>query len=431
MSASTPRKAKVNITYTPRGSGKSRTAAVMAEYEEGFTYTDPATGESDTLSLEVCNKDMRWAHRWLPKKGDKITAKIKVFSWDKAGKDQTFTCGKFCVDDLSFSGPELTATIGGVSSPDKQAFRCTERTKTWKNVTIKEIANKIGKKYGLKVVYDASVVKIGTAEQNGRTDSDFLTSLCEDYGLNVKVYFGKIVIYDAAKYERKKAVVAFHINDLQKWDYNTTITGTYTGATIKYTNGDNNKELTCKVGSGSRILNINEKVDSLSDAKLRARAKVNKENRSAVTMSATIRANLKITAGVCINIKGAYTINGKYFVDKVTHSIQPESGYTMDIEMHKVQDDVVKQKKDNSSSKTKSNSTKNSSEKSLSFSKGDRVTVNGNAYYSGNGGRSVRASGTYYITQVLGGSYKYQIGIAKRKGGTRYGWCSKEIVTKE
>ena len=37
---------------------------------------------------------------------------------------------------------------------------------------------------------------------------------------------------------------------------------------------------------------------------------------------------------------------------------------------------------------------------------------------------------TMYITQILGGGYKYQYGVAKRKGGTRYGWCDKGSLKK-
>ena len=113
MGVDTPRKAKVFIAYMPKGTAATRTADAMAEYEEGFSYVDAATGQSDTMSLKVCNRDLRWADKWLPKKGDKMTAKIKAFSWDIAGRDLSFSCGKFCCDDLSFSGPELVCTIGG------------------------------------------------------------------------------------------------------------------------------------------------------------------------------------------------------------------------------------------------------------------------------------------------------------------------------
>lgn len=179
-------------------------------------------------------------------------------------------------------------------------------------------------------------------EQNKQTDCDFLNKLCEDYGLYIKVYYGKIVIYDIGDYESQKSVTTYSIDDFESWTYNTTLTSTYTGATIKYAKGDDDTELTFTVGSGKRILNINEKVDSLSDAQIKACARVNKENRNAITMSATIKANHKVAAGVCIEIKDAYNLNGKYFVDKVTHNIEADGAYTMNLDLHKVQARITK-----------------------------------------------------------------------------------------
>lgn len=155
MEVSTPRKAIVNVTYTPKGAKSIQTAEEIAKYIESFSYVDAATSQSDTMSLKVCNKDLRWADKWLPKKGDKIVAKINLYSWDAEGKDNTFTCGKFCCDDLTFSGPTLVCKIGGVSVPENQAFRATQRTKTWEKVTIQEIARKIAGRYNLTLFYDA------------------------------------------------------------------------------------------------------------------------------------------------------------------------------------------------------------------------------------------------------------------------------------
>ena len=143
----TPRQVAVKVIYSKKvksrkaGVTKKRPAAVMAEYNEGFTYTDPASGESDTISITLTNTDMRWAKKWIPKKGDKLTAKIIEKSWDKAGQEKTFFCGKFCLDDISYSGPELTCTISGVSVPDGNAFRSTQRNRTWKKAVLKEVAS--------------------------------------------------------------------------------------------------------------------------------------------------------------------------------------------------------------------------------------------------------------------------------------------------
>ena len=44
---------------------------------EQIEYDDVASGASDTLSIQVFNKDMKFLKGWLPKKGDRITASLK------------------------------------------------------------------------------------------------------------------------------------------------------------------------------------------------------------------------------------------------------------------------------------------------------------------------------------------------------------------
>lgn len=339
----TPRQVAVKVTYSKKvkskkaGRTRERPAAVMAEYNEGFTYTDPASGESDTISITLTNTDMRWAKKWIPGKGDKLKAEIIEKNWDKAGQKKTFFCGKFCLDDISYSGPELTCTIGGVSVPDGNAFRSTQRNRTWKKAVLKEVASEIAERYHLKLDYTGGTVALGTVEQNNETDSSFLKKCCEDYGMGIKVYCGKIVIYDKAEFEAKKPVAIIKKAALQNWSYNTTLAGTYTGASIKYTSGKDDKEIKCVVGGGKRILNINEKAESLKEAQLKACAKVNAENEKAATMTATIMADIRIAAGCTVKIAGLGHISGKYFVDQVTHNLEADSGYTMDLEMHRCQ----------------------------------------------------------------------------------------------
>ncbi len=441
MTKETPRQASVKVTYQKKVKSKKkdgtkkRSASVMAEYTEGFTYTDPASGESDTVSITLTNIDLRWANKWMPKKGDKLTAKIIEKSWNKAGEKKTFYCGKFCLDDLSYTGPELTCTIGGVSIPEGNAFRSTGRSKTWKDVTLKEVASEIAKKYHLKLCYIGETIKLGTVEQSNEPDSSFLTKVCEDYGMAIKIYCGDIIIYDKSRNESLPVVATLKKTDLQEWSYNTTLVGTYTGARITYTSGKDDKEMKCIVGGGKRILNINEKVESLQEAQLKACARVNTENEKAVTMSVTIMANIRIAAGSTVRIKGLRSLSGKYFVDKVMHNIGPEAAYTMTLELHKCQKRITKATavKEYQGENKIVAAKKSTEQPSMGeeFTVGDKVIVNGPAYWGGNGGKANQCSNmTMYITQILGGGYAYQYGVAKRKGGTRYGWCGKESLKK-
>ena len=342
VDATKPRQAKAVVSYDPAGKGakNTRNSSEMDKYLESFIFTDPATGESDSASIELSNIGLLWASKYLPKKGDKFTAYIESTNWTKPGESKRLNCGTFCCDDRNFTFPgSCTATINGTSVPEKQAFRSTERSKTWKNVTIQEIARKIAAKYKLKVYYEADTVKIKTLEQTNKDDCGFLKDLCSDYGLYIKVHTGNIWIYDASRYEKKKAATTIDYTEIISADYNSSLAGTYTGATIKYTSGTGKgkKEYTYKTGSGSRILNISEKVDSLSDAKIKAVAKLKEANREAETMRLTvIAAGKPLLSANCFTLKNCAEMSGKWFIDKATHKVSGTGGYTIDLDAHRV-----------------------------------------------------------------------------------------------
>lgn len=329
-----PRQAWPEVAIT------GRTVEEIGEYLEDFTYTDPATGESDAINITLANADMAWSAGWMPKKGDRMDAVIRTLSWDKAGAETAFPCGTFCCDDLGFSfWDPLTASIGAVSVPEKQDFRAAKRSKTWEDVTVDEIAAQIAASYGLEVAYDADPIRVASKEQNMQEDSAFLSSLCGDYGLYIKVYSGRIIIYDATRYEARASVASIGLRDVLDGDYNSSIQGTYTGATIRYTNGSESQdEYEYSIGGGNRILYINEKVDSLEDARIKARAKLAEENRKAETMKLTLaNATAFLRASCCIDFSGGGGMDGKYFIDKATHKLDASGGYTVALDLHKVQ----------------------------------------------------------------------------------------------
>lgn len=74
-----------------------------------------------------------------------------------------------------------------------------------------------------------------------------------------------------------------------------------------------------------------------------------------------------------------------------------------------------------------------SSSASTSYAVGDKVKVTGTIYGNGNGtGGSLKKSGAtmYVVGLVSKSAYKYYIGLAATKGGTRQGWAEPSILTK-
>lgn len=317
----------------------------IAAQATAFSYTDVASGQSDSVSIKMHDIGMEWIGSLMPKKGASLGAKLKLINWNKAEKEEKFNCGTFVLDDISFSGRPLTCVLGGVSVPADDSFKTEKRTKTWQDTTIKEIASEIAKRAGVSLHYDAGTVKIAEQEQSKQTDSAFLYSLCEKYGLAMKAYNKKIVIFDIVKYEKKDAVLTLKESDLLPgWTYNTTIDGTYTGVTLNYTDPDSDETISVTIGTGGRMYELDSQASSRYDAELQASAKANAANREIEKMTVKIRANINIVASHCIKIEGLGNADGKYYIDKIVHSVG--NGYTMQLTMHKVQAPIGEQASD-------------------------------------------------------------------------------------
>ena len=67
--------------------------------------------------------------------------------------------------------------------------------------------------YGLECVYDADEITIKRMEQNKRPDSEFLKELCSRYGLILKIYNRRLIVFSYENYEKSGAVRNYHAAD--------------------------------------------------------------------------------------------------------------------------------------------------------------------------------------------------------------------------
>ena len=320
----------------------------LTDYLEAISYTDVACGESDSLRIDLQNIDLNWLKDWYPTKGDKIEASILFQDWVSEGANLSINCGEFILDTIGFKGGPAGASFEALSIPAEDSFKETGRTKVWENVTVKGIGAEIAKKYSLGFMYDAKELKIKKVEQSEQSDSAFLYDTCKKYGLAMKVFRHKIIIFDKGKYENKNPVATIKRSDFvdDSWDYKDTLMGTYTGAKASYKKSSNSAEENCFIGfikedaKGSRVLRLNEQSDDINDAKFKAAAKVNEANEGTTTISGQIWANPKIVAGATVKLEGFGKPDGKYFVDKVVTSIA-EEGATQEIQLHRCQKRLV------------------------------------------------------------------------------------------
>jgi len=324
------RHASAEIIYN----GAAITTQLMGRYGE-FTYTDPASGEADSVDIALNDRDRQWITAWLPTAGDTITAAIHAYNWDKEGDHKSLPCGFFILDDFNFTGWPVTGTLSGVSVPADSSFRETERTKNWENVTIPEIGKEIAKRAGITLVWDVAgePFTIKNVEQSQQTDCEFFTSLCETYGLATKVYARKIVVYDREAYKAKPPAAKINEQEISTWSWSKSMAGTYTGGEYTYTDPSTEEEIKVSVGAGTRILKKSGKADNRADAERKIKAEVANANHGAVTLSMTIFGRPDIVASMCVTFVGLGRFSGKYFVDKATSHVSASGGYTLDLEL--------------------------------------------------------------------------------------------------
>lgn len=391
----TARQATVDMTYN------GKTAPQMAEYLSSFKYTDVASGSSDSISVELDDKDRRWISGWFPQKGDRLKPVINRHNWDKDGVTTKLICGTFVIDDFSISGGPICCIIEAVAIPSTSGFKATDRTCTYENTTLKEIGQTVAKRSGLPLVYDAPTVSIESVAQDKQTDCSFYNDLVVKYGLALKIYNDRLVVFDEAAYEAKDVVATLTEADFEPgWKWNTTLAGTYTGVRYQYTHTEKNKTFTVNVGGGDRILTCDDAANNQTEATLIALAKVNNANKNTTTMKITLRTPaLNIVATNCIQINGLGQLSGKYYVEQAVTSVS--DGTKTTLSLRKVE---TRFKKQEPTQPVKISSTTAEEKKTTTtFKKNDKVrVVKGAKTYNGVQLASFVYTTVYNVIQVGG-----------------------------
>lgn len=313
----------------------------LSEYIQNFSYVD-SLDESDTISITLSDRDLKWSRTWLPEKGDVISPSIILENWNEEGEKMTVPCGTFLVDDFSFSAPPFVCTINGVSAPVNTCFKETENTKTWEAATVRLIAGEIAGKYGLELVYESNEeIQVVKTEQDKQADSDFLKSICEKYGMGLKVYSNKLVIWDLKQYFERIPVFTIQPEMVSKWSYNSTMQGVYTGIKVSYLNPSNSKTIDVMVGTEERLYKTNQKADNEADAKRIGESALRNANRKERKMSITVPPKMSLYATANVQLSGFGDLDGRYFIEKVSHSLSGKS-YNMQVNLSCISQDNEK-----------------------------------------------------------------------------------------
>ena len=92
------RSAAVDLTWN----GAAVKSKMLGQTTE-ITYTDPASGEADSLDIAIHDRDRQWTVAWMPLAGDTLEAAIKLSDWEREGDNRALPCGFFILDNFKFA----------------------------------------------------------------------------------------------------------------------------------------------------------------------------------------------------------------------------------------------------------------------------------------------------------------------------------------
>lgn len=308
---------------------------------ESVSYTDNASGKSDDITLTFCSRATDFLsseNGFRFEKEHDLDVTYYLHNWITPGDQLRYHCGNFTLDTIQFVGSPEQCVVRGVSTPVVESFTTEDISKTWGSVTLKQIALEMVQKYGMTdLFYWGEEPVIEKVTQDSKPDSTFLSEMCDEQGMFLKIYKKALVIFDKSLYEARDVSAAFQKSDIDgSYEWTESLVGTYTGATISYTVPRKKKKskqqvISVTVGDPKRLLRISQKADSEAEAQRIAKAKINAENEKSCTIAFTAMENPEVVASCNIEWKNMGIMDGKYFVNKVTHNISASGGSKMKV----------------------------------------------------------------------------------------------------
>lgn len=296
-----------------------------------ITYTDNHHGKVDEIDVTVQDKDGRWKGSWKPESGDTMVLTI----YDGLGG--VLPCGTFEMDEPEASGSRSgdTMTIRGLAAPITKPLR-TEKTRAFEKQTLRQIVQKVAGEAGLSIEGDIEDQRFERVTQRRERDLEFLTRLAEDTGhyfspRGTRAIFTSIRSIDgqAAALTISHAQFGTTLLDYRIRDQTA---DTYSKAKVTALDEDKKEKIEAEeedgdVRTGDTLRIAGERVENPAQAKALAKSRLHFKNRKKRSGSITVVGNVRLLAGVIVDLVDFGKYSGPLLVDRSSHTMT-RGGYT-------------------------------------------------------------------------------------------------------
>lgn len=347
----TPRQVIPLITYNGKDISES-----IAPYLLSLSYTDNLSGYADDVTITLEDREGLWRADWFPDRGATLDIGLVTSHWESLASDvEALDVGLFTIDSIDGSGMPSTVEIKGVSIPEGNELRGTDKTRSWEKAELKTIAHDIATGAGMDLVYETEDNPVlDRAEQTEQSDLSFLLKLCEDNGLALKICKNQIVIFNETEYEKAEPTITLvkpgtSYEKAKDMKYIETITGyrfhavtreIYKACHVQCNDSDSGGNIeatfTDPNRSEGKVLQVKEQVKTVAEAEKLAKKKLREKNRDEWTMTIDTMGNLYLLAATTVNVLGFGKFDGKYIIVSAKHDVG--NGYTTSVDLRRCLD---------------------------------------------------------------------------------------------
>lgn len=297
---------------------------------ETIEFTEYLENKASEVSLALSNAAGHFFDDWYPEIQDTISVKLGY------EEGALMDCGEFSVDDITLNGSRSGDffTVRALSAT-AESIHSEKAVQNYQGKTIAYIVNKVAGDLGYAVKGDLDGTWTGI--QNG-TGLQFLEQLSRQTGRIMKVEGSTLIFYKLEKILGSPAVTTIQRGDVTDYSICDKAEGRYTRCNVKWWDSKKKQMITGAYDagiSGGGKKTLWEEVDSAQAAKDRAKDWITDANKPGIQFTVTVAGDVRLTAGVVVQLAGFGRYDVPFYVAKARHSISRSRGYVTELTLQK------------------------------------------------------------------------------------------------
>lgn len=174
-----------------------------------------------------------------------------------------------------------------------------------------------------------------------------MSGLAKEYGIVFSVRGDQLVFMDTEELEAQPVVQIIHKNELSRASFTDKTSQVYGGAVVATRNMKTNSVRRWKIepsdqeGGKGTLTNDTWQGDVTAENETQAQAKakgaLKEKNKDKITGSITVVGNVKLVAGVNIELTGIGKFSGKWHVVSSAHDLDNSSGHVTTAAIRKIE----------------------------------------------------------------------------------------------